>query len=72
MLEVAYTAHGKCNQELKASIYGSRGAAHWDGLLCGELPTLHVLQVHIRCWEDEVVNQLLIKKEKRSTLLDLF
>lgn len=69
LLEVADTAHGQCYQELKASVDRSRGAAHWDGLLSGELPTLHVLKVHIRCWEDEVVNQLLIKKKGRNDLL---
>lgn len=69
LLQVADTADSQCHQELKASVDGSRGAAHWDGLLCGELPTLHVLQVHIRRWEDEVVNQLLIKEKGRNDLL---
>lgn len=62
LLEVADTAHCQRYQELKAGIDRSRGAAHWDGLLSGKLPTLHVLKVHIRCWEDEVINQFLIKK----------
>lgn len=68
MLEVANTSNSQCYQELKASVDRSRGAAHRDGLLCGELPTFHVLQVHIRCWEDEVVNQLLIKNRGRNNL----
>lgn len=62
LFEVADAAHSQGNQQLEAGIDGSRRATHWDGLLCGELPTLHVLQVNIRRWEDEVINQLLIKK----------
>lgn len=64
MFEVADASDGQCYQELKAGVDGGRGAAHWDGLLRGELPTLHVLQVDIGCREDEVVNQLLIKEEE--------
>lgn len=66
LLEVADTADSQRYQELKTSIDRSRGAAHWDGLLSGELPTLHVLKVHIRCWEDEVVDQLLMKEKGRD------
>lgn len=66
MFEVADTADSQCYKELKASVDGSRGAAHWDGLLCGELPTLHVLEVNIRCREDKVIYQLLMR-EKYST-----
>lgn len=69
LLEVADTAHSQSYQELKASVDGSRGAAHWNGLLSGELPTFHVLKVNIRCWEDEVINQFLIKKNGRKYLL---
>ena len=68
MLEVADTAHGQRDQELKAGVDGSRSAAYWDSLLCGELPTLHVLQVHVRRWEDEVINQLLIESRGRNDL----
>ncbi|KAF3843313.1 hypothetical protein F7725_002162 [Dissostichus mawsoni] len=42
--QVANTSYSQCHEELKASVDGGGAAAHWDGLLCGELPALHVLQ----------------------------
>lgn len=68
LLEVTDTPHCQCYQKLKTSINRSRSAAHWDGLLGGKLSTFHVLKVHIRCWEDEVINQLLVQKEMKTPL----
>lgn len=68
MFEVSYAANSQCHQELEASVDGCRSAAYWDGLLCRKLSTLHVLEINIRRWEDEVVNQLLPKNKWRNHL----
>lgn len=68
LLEVTDTSHCQCYQKLKTSIDRSRSAAHWDGLLGGKLSTFHVLKVHIRCREDEVINQLLVQKEMKKPI----
>ena len=64
LFEVAHAAHSQRHQQLEASVDGGRAAAYWNGLLRGELPALHVLQVDIRRWEDEVINQLLEREEE--------
>lgn len=71
LLEVTDTAYCQCYQQFKASIDRSRGAANWDGLLCGKLSTFHVLKVNIGRREDEVINQLLVEKEMKNLLMFL-
>lgn len=66
LLEVTDTPHCQCYQKLKTSIDGCRSATDWDGLFSGKLSTFHVLKVHIRCREDEVINQLLVQKEMKN------
>ncbi len=59
LFEVPHAADRERHQQLEAGVYRRRTAAHRYGLLRRELAALHVLQIHVRRREDEIIRQLL-------------